>query len=159
MKRLGYRIYLISLLFSFASLVFFTGFYIYKIVTSTNHPFYLSCYIAFLALTIITAIIEVIFIRRKDDDRETKREKKLKRKKAKLVIKLIKYIVKLATIVLAIIELVTIEATVGKVIALLFAIHLFVLEVFFTIMYLRLEHKVKKIKDSFTSLGHKNLEP
>ena len=66
---------------------------------------------------------------------------------------------KLATIVLAIIELVTIEATVGKVIALLFAIHLFVFEVFFTIMYLRLEHKVKKIKDSFTSLGHKNLEP
>ena len=158
MKKLAYRIYLISLLFSFASLLFFVGFYIYKIVTNTNHPVYLSCYIAFLVLTVITAIIEVIFIRRKDDDKVTKKEKKAKRKKAKLVIKLIKYVVKLGTIVIAIIELATVSASVGKVIALLFAINLFVFEVFFTIMYLRLERKVKRIKESFTSLGHKHTE-
>ena len=154
MKRFAYRLYLISLLFSFTSLLFFIGFYIYKIVTNSNHPFYLSAYIAFLVLTVITAVIEVMFIRRKDDDKETKREKKHKRKKAKLVIKLIKYVVKFATIVIAIIELVTIEVTVGKVVALIFAIHLFAFEVIFTIMYLRFEHKVKKLKETFTSLGH-----
>ena len=161
LERLSYRFYLLTLLISFASLAFFTGFYIYKIVTSVGHPFYLTAYIVFLVLTLVTAVIELIFMRRKDDDKETKKEKKLKRKRAKFIIKIGKYVVKLATIIVAIIELVTIEATVGKVIALIFAVNLFIFEVILTIMYLRIEHKVKRFKESFSykaeELGIKQL--
>ena len=157
LERLSYKIYRLTLLISFASLLFFTGFYIYKIVTNVGHPFYLTAYIVFLVLTLLTAVIELIFMRRQDDDKETKKEKKLKRKRAKFIIKILKYVVKLATIIIAIIELATIEFTVGKLIALLFAINLFIFEVIFTIIHLRIEHKVKKMKESFEGLGIKQL--
>ena len=161
LERLSYRFYLLTLLISLASLLFFTGFYIYKIVTSVGHPFYLTAYIVFLVLTLVTAVVEIIFIRRKDDDKETKKEKKLKRKRAKFIIKIGKYIVKLATIIVTIIELATIEFTVGKVIALMFAINLLAFEVIFTIIHLRIEHRVKRLKESFSykaeELGNKQL--
>ena len=157
LDRLSYRIYLISLFISLTSLVFFTGFYIYKIATNVDHKFYLSAYIAFLVLTLLTAFIELLFRRRKDDDKETKQSKTIKRKRAKLIIKIIKYIVKLATIVIAISELATIAFTVGKLIAVIFAIHLFIFEVMFTIIHIRIERRAKAFKKSITEYGIKEL--
>ena len=150
LEKLSYKISFISLLLSLASLLFFTGFYIYKIAINVDHKFYLSAYIVFLVLTILTAVVELLFRRRKDDDKETKQARKLKRKRAKFIIKIIKYIVKLATIIIALIELITIVFSVGKLIALIFAINLFIFEVVFTVIQLIVEHKVKKFKESLS---------
>lgn len=151
LEKLSYKIYLVSLFISLASLLFFTGFYIYKIVINLEHKFYLTAYIIFLVLTLITAFVELVFRRRQDDDKETKQSKKIKRKRAKFVLKIAKYIVKLATIIIAFIELVTIAFSAGKLIALLFAINLFLFEVIFTIVQIKVERRVKEIKDSVTT--------
>ena len=154
LEKLSYKIYLVTLFISFASLLFFTGFYIYKIITNIGHKFYIIAYIVFLALTLLTAVVELMFRRKKDDDKETKKEKKLKRKRAKFVIRIAKYLVKLATIVIAIMELVTISVTVGKVVSVVLAISLFILEVTFTMMYLIAEYRIKKFKESLPFYTH-----
>lgn len=150
LEKLSYKIYLVTLFISFASLLFFTGFYIYKIITNIGHKFYIIAYIVFLALTLLTAVVELIFRRKKDDDKETKKEKKLKRKRAKFVIRIIKYLVKTATIVIAIMELITISVTVGKVVSVVLAINMLIFEITFTVFYLIAEHKLKKFKESLS---------
>ena len=148
LEKLSYKIYLVTLFISFASLLFFTGFYIYKIITNIGHKFYIIAYIVFLVLTLLTAVVELIFRRKRDDDKEVRKEKKQKRKRVKFVIKIAKYLVKLATIVIAVMELITISVTVGKVVSVVLAISLFILEVTFTVMYLIAEYRIKKFKES-----------
>ena len=154
LEKLSYKIYLVTLFISFASLLFFTGFYIYKIITNIGHKFYIIAYIVFLVLTLLTAVVELIFRRKRDDDKEVRKEKKQKRKRVKFVIKIAKYLVKLATIVIAVMELITISVTVGKVVSVVLAISLFILEVTFTVMYLIAEYRIKKFKESLPFYTH-----
>ena len=160
-QKFTYGLYLASVVFSFISLLFFTGFYIYKIITNSGHNFYVSAYSIFLGLTLLTAFFDVIFFKKFDDDKETKKAKSKNRRQARQVIKFIKYGVKFLTIVVGITELFTVGFTVGKLVLLLFSINLLIFEVFFSVLYIIAARKLKEFKSNVSNRinesGIKNL--
>lgn len=88
------------------SMVLFTGYYTYLIITNVNHLLYLIVYSVLCAVVITSFILELVFKQKKSDTRKQAREKIEKKRIASRTVRIIKCIAKSITITVAIIEMV-----------------------------------------------------
>ena len=142
----AYKFYLITRVFSFITLLLSIAFYIYMIVTNQNHPFYFVAYIIFLAIAVFSGVVEIIYFRRKDEDSQTKKNKKKQYRKIKRWIRYPKYTVRLATIVVGIIELATFGGNNFKTTFFVITSYFFIQELIFNIVLEYFRYKIRQFK-------------
>lgn len=85
---------------------FFLSYYVYLIVTHLDSPVRLALYSVLLAVLIVSFIIDLCVRDKENDTRKVKKTRKENKKKIRFGMSIVKYLVKVATIVLTIIDLV-----------------------------------------------------
>lgn len=84
----------------------FLAYYIYLICTHTDNIPYIVCYSMLLGVLVASAIIEFIMRGKDDESKNEKKKRKHNKRIADLIIKIVKYVAKVGTIVLAVIDIV-----------------------------------------------------
>ncbi|MCQ3035931.1 MAG: hypothetical protein MJ248_06960 [Bacilli bacterium] len=85
---------------------FFFGYYVYLIVTHLDSPVRLALYSVLLVVLIVSFIIDLCVRDKENDTRKAKKTRKENKKKIRFGMSIVKYLVKVATIVLTIIDLI-----------------------------------------------------
>ena len=85
---------------------FFLGYYVYLIVTHLDSPVRLALYSVLLVILIVSFIIDLCVRDKENDTRKAKKLRKENKKKIRFGMSIVKYLVKVATIVLTIIDLI-----------------------------------------------------
>jgi len=108
---------------------FFLGYYIYLIVTHLDSVVRLVLYSVLLAVLVASFIIELCVRDKDTDTRKEKKERKENKKKVQLGIKIVKYLAKIGTIVLTVIDIVFYGGTDLAIVLLAVSIIMLVLKV------------------------------
>ena len=85
---------------------FFLGYYVYLIVTHLDSPVRLALYSVLLVVLIVSFIIDLCVRDKENDTRKAKKLRKENKKKIRFGMSIVKYLVKVATIVLTIVDLI-----------------------------------------------------
>ena len=146
-----YKFYLFTVGFSLFTLLISVIFYIYKIATNTTHLFYLIAYSIFLTLALIGGALQIIFFKKRGEDKQIRKAKTKQYRSIKRGLKYVKYVVRLATIVVGIVELISFGGTTFKITFFVITTYLFIQEMLFNIALDILRYRINQFKKDFKS--------
>ena len=122
---------LLARVISISTQVLFISYYVYLIVINANKVGFLVTYVSLLALSLIALGIEIYFILKKGNSRLEKRLSIERKRKLNNVLFIIRFLLKVAVIVLSGVELVKYPASEMQIITFTLSIVLLVIYLFF----------------------------
>lgn len=127
-KKILKELSLVKRILNYLIQAFFLGYYVYLICTHLNSTVRLVLYSILLIVLIVSFIFELCVKDKKDDTKKIKKLRKANKKRFRLFIQIIKYLAKLGTIVIAIIEIIVYGGTDLAIILLAVSIIMFLLK-------------------------------
>lgn len=150
-KKTVNRINIAKLIINGVFQLFFLFYYIYLIYTHKDSLGYLVCYSILLGVLVVSFIIEILLMNKIDDTKEEKKDKKAKRKKTKNAVKIIKYLIKFATICIAFADIKANGGTPNAILLMSFSVGVFTMQIMFSIII----HLLKKSFSRMFKRGNK----
>ena len=149
-KKAMNKINLAKLIINGVFQLFFLLYYVYLIVTHINSLGYVICYSILLGVLLIAFAIDIILKDKVEDTKEEKKSKKNKKKRYRTFVKIVRYLIKFATICIAFQDVIIHGGTPNAILLLSFSIAVFILQIAFATIVFSIKRSIAKTFFSFS---------